>query len=58
MKQYTVCFLPEDVRCTVVEGTTLLQALRMAGLHPDAPCSGKGTCGKCRVTVEIGRAHV
>ena len=52
MKQYTVCFLPEDVRCTVVEGTTLLQALRMAGLHPDAPCGGKGTCGKCRVTVD------
>lgn len=49
MNQYVVTILPSGVSCTVVEGTTLLQALIKAGLHPDAPCGGKGTCGKCRV---------
>lgn len=49
MKQYTVTFYPDNI-CTVVpEGTTLLQAQAKAGLLPDAPCGGKGTCGKCRV---------
>ena len=52
MKQHTVCFLPEGIQCTVESGTTLLQALRMARLHPDAPCGGNGSCGKCRVTVD------
>ena len=52
MKQHTVRFLPEGIQCTVEPGTTLLQAMRMAGLHPDAPCGGNGTCGKCRVTVD------
>lgn len=28
---------------------TLLEALRNAGIHIDAICSGKGTCGKCKV---------
>ena len=32
-------------------GETLLAALRRAGLAPDAPCGGRGTCGKCRVTL-------
>lgn len=52
MKQYTITFLPENRRVTVTGGTTLLQAQILAGLRPDAPCGGKGTCGKCRVTVE------
>jgi uncharacterized 2Fe-2S/4Fe-4S cluster protein (DUF4445 family) len=33
-------------------GETLLAILSRAGLAPDAPCGGRGTCGKCRVTVE------
>ena len=51
MKQYTVTFLPEGASVRVDPGTTLLQAQIAAGLHPDAPCGGKGTCGKCRVEV-------
>ena len=52
MKQYTVMFEPNK-ECVLVEhGTTLLQAEIKAGLHPDAPCGGKGTCGKCRVMVD------
>jgi len=52
MEQYTVLFLPDGIRVTVPEGTTLLQAQVLAGLHPDAPCGGRGTCGKCLVTVD------
>lgn len=51
MKQYTVTFYPNNVSVLVDEGTTLLQAQSKAGLMPDAPCAGKGSCGKCRVKV-------
>lgn len=33
-------------------GENLLQVLRREGLAPDAPCGGRGTCGKCRVWVD------
>ena len=36
------------------EGVTLLQAERTAGLNPNAPCGGNGTCGKCKVTTQAG----
>lgn len=52
MEQYTVTFLPGGEKVTVKSGTTLLDAQILAGLHPDAPCGGKGTCGKCKVWVE------
>ena len=52
MKQYTATFYPERRSVTVPEDTTLLQAQILAGLRPDAPCGGKGTCGKCRVILE------
>ena len=32
-------------------GANLLEVLRSAGYGPDAPCGGKGTCGKCKVLV-------
>ncbi len=46
---YTVKILPNDITIEVQEGTTLLDVQIKAGLHPDAPCGGQGTCGKCRV---------
>ena len=49
MERYTVTFLPNQVSIDVEAGTTILQAQIQAGLHPDAPCGGNGTCGKCRV---------
>ena len=33
-------------------GVNLLAVLRENGLHPDAPCGGKGKCGKCKVIVD------
>ncbi len=52
MKSFTVTFLPDNIITETPAGSTILQAQIAAGLHPDAPCGGKGTCGKCRVTVD------
>ena len=52
MQQHTVTFQPGDLTVQVRHGDSLLQAQIAAGLHPDAPCGGKGTCGKCRVILE------
>ena len=52
MNRYTVTFLPVGKSVCVAEGTDLLQAQIAAGLRPDAPCGGKGTCGKCKVMLE------
>ncbi len=32
-------------------GQTILDILRGAGFVPDAPCGGRGTCGRCRVRI-------
>ena len=44
--------LPENnKKLSVAEGTKLLDALKENGIYPDAPCGGKGTCGKCTMLV-------
>ena len=35
----------------VPENSNLLDALRQAGYIADAPCGGRGTCGKCKAVV-------
>ena len=35
-------------------GETLMEAARACGVAIDAPCSGRGSCGKCRVRVIRG----
>ena len=50
--QYTVRFLPAGAEIRVEAGSTILAAQIAAGLSADAPCGGKGTCGKCRVMVD------
>lgn len=54
MNTYTVTFLPDDKTIQVVEGTTLLEAQRQVGYLPDAPCGGRGKCGKCKVEIVEG----
>ncbi|SFB01844.1 Uncharacterized 2Fe-2 and 4Fe-4S clusters-containing protein, contains DUF4445 domain [Acetitomaculum ruminis DSM 5522] len=54
MSQFNVVFMPQRLSVTVEEGTNLLDAQIKAGLIPDAPCGGKGTCGKCLVNVLKG----
>ena len=45
--EYTVRFIADDRAIAVPAGTTLLEAHIRAGLPADAPCGGRGTCGKC-----------
>ena len=49
MAEFLVKFMPGGQTVSVPEGTNLLEAARSAGLIPNAPCGGKGTCGKCKV---------
>ena len=51
MKKYNILIKPMDINVEVEKGTTLLDAQIMAGLKPDAPCGGNGTCGKCLVEI-------
>lgn len=46
---YQIYFVREKKQVEVPEGTTILEAERLTGLLPDAPCGGAGTCKKCQV---------
>ena len=50
--RFRVTFEPQGVSVSVEPGSSILQAQILAGLAPDAPCGGRGTCGKCRVWLE------
>lgn len=52
MDLYTVIFQPDNITVLAESGITLLQAQIQAGLHPDAPCGGNGSCGKCLVSLD------
>lgn len=51
----TVTFLPANQTIEVPTGTELLVAARYAEIQFDAPCGGKGTCGKCLMRVVQGQ---
>ena len=52
MDQFTITFQPDQVEATVCRGTSILSAQIAAGLYPESPCGGKGTCGKCKVLLD------
>ncbi len=52
---HRVTFLPEGWSTRVPDGATILDAANWAGLPIDSVCGGRGTCGKCRVTVTARR---
>ena len=54
MNYHNVVFQPGDVLVEVAEGSTLKEAMNDAGLEFDFLCGGRGTCGKCRVTIAKG----
>ena len=56
-KNLKVEFLPFETAVHVPAGTTLLEAVKKAGLPLKAGCGGKGTCGDCVVQVRAGRAR-
>ena len=43
-----------EVVVSAAPDTTLLEAARSANVAIDAPCSGNGSCGKCRVKLVAG----
>lgn len=49
--KYPVHFINEKRTFMAEAGTTVLEAEIAAGIVPDAPCGGKGTCGKCKVVL-------
>lgn len=48
---HSLTLLPQEQTIEAFHGETLLCALQRAGLAPDAPCGGMGTCGKCTVWI-------
>ncbi len=52
MENYRVHFMREEITCVVPKGKTILEAEILARLMPDAPCGGKGKCGKCKVMAD------
>jgi uncharacterized 2Fe-2S/4Fe-4S cluster protein (DUF4445 family) len=45
----TVIFNPMNRVVRVIRGSTVLDAIREAGIQFESICGGKGECGKCRV---------
>jgi uncharacterized 2Fe-2S/4Fe-4S cluster protein (DUF4445 family) len=50
----SITFQPSGKTIEVPQGTDLLEAARQAHVEIDAPCGGKGTCGKCLISVVSG----
>ncbi|TFH00106.1 DUF4445 domain-containing protein [Candidatus Thorarchaeota archaeon] len=51
MSNVVVIFEPSGLRVSVESGTTTLEAARQVGLHIPSDCGGRGTCGKCKISV-------
>lgn len=56
MGEIIVTLRPSGERFTAPAGQGLLEALQRHGIPLDAPCGGKGTCGKCHVLVNGRKA--
>ncbi|MEK4851230.1 2Fe-2S iron-sulfur cluster-binding protein [Paenibacillus sp. FSL H7-0756] len=54
--QITVTFLPEQRTASVKHGTSLLEAVRKAGIVLPTRCGGKAGCMMCKVSVERAEA--
>ena len=50
-----VIFQPSGRSIEVPASTELLEAARAAGEEIEAPCGGKGACGRCLVSIASGR---
>lgn len=51
MTHFRVVFKPDGREISIHQGATLLEAARQAGIILTTPCGGKGTCGKCALTL-------
>jgi uncharacterized 2Fe-2S/4Fe-4S cluster protein (DUF4445 family) len=52
-----VTFLPSGKTIDTAPGTELMDAAKALGLAVDAPCGGKGTCGRCMVRIVSGNVE-
>jgi len=50
-----ITFLPGRITQIVEEGSDILEAAKLAGMSVEAPCGGRGICGKCLVKIESGK---
>lgn len=50
--EYRITVLPEGREVAAKAGALLLDVLRECGCYVDAPCGGRGKCGKCAVIVD------
>ena len=48
---YKINIQPENLTMEAQDGEDLLSVQIRAGLRPDAPCGGQGSCGKCLVDI-------
>ena len=58
MGAYKIIFLPDNKEVEVEGGTTIMEAAEKAGVSINSLCGGNGACGKCKVQVPGGKAHV
>ncbi len=56
MPNVTLIYGPEIKTVQAEEGTLIGDVIAASGLPLEQPCAGKGTCGKCKVLVEVGVA--
>ena len=52
--EHRVVFTPSGIMSAVEEGTTVLDAARLAGVDIDSVCGGRGLCGRCQVAPGTG----
>ncbi len=56
MPEVTVIYGSEIKKVQAEEGEILGDVVARTGLPLEQPCAGRGTCGKCKVLVELGTA--
>jgi uncharacterized 2Fe-2S/4Fe-4S cluster protein (DUF4445 family) len=42
----------------IKKGTSVLEALKESGIHLTTSCGSKGTCGKCKIVIQSGKADI
>lgn len=58
MENAKICFQPDKKIVEVDVGSSLLEAAKKAGIKLESLCGGKGTCGKCKVLINMGAENL
>ncbi len=56
-KPCRILFEPSGLKTEVLQGATILDAARRAGVYLTSICGGDGYCGKCKVIVNVGEVE-